>query len=46
MELKLQREIARLRPELTIKQIEEMARDFFEYWVDGCIEDVLEASRV
>lgn len=42
MELKLQREILRLRPELTAKAAEDIASDVFYYWVEGCLEDLLD----
>lgn len=45
MELELQREILRLRPKLSIKEVEAKAQDIFYYWLDNCLEDVLEASE-
>ena len=45
MELKLQRRILELRPELTVTQIQELSDDIAEYWIDGCMEDVLEATE-
>ena len=44
MELKLANEILRIKPELTSEEAIEQARDIFEYWVDSCLPDVLEAS--
>lgn len=45
MELKLQREILRLNPELTVAQIKAKAEDVFTYWIENCLEDVLEADN-
>ena len=45
MELALEREIMRLRPELTVEQVHEKALDIAEYWIDGCLPDVLEADE-
>lgn len=44
MELKLQRAILAEQPELTIKQVEEKARDIANYWIESCLSDVLEAE--
>lgn len=44
MELTLQREILRLKPEYTVEQVEEKAKEIFNYWVDSCLEDVMEAE--
>lgn len=44
MELKLQREILRLRPTLSVDQVEATAADVFEYWLGDCLEDALDAS--
>lgn len=34
-----------LKPELTTNQLKVVADDVFEYWVDACLEDVVEASE-
>lgn len=46
MELKLEREILRLRPELSVKDVEQLALDISQYWIESCLPDVLEASEV
>lgn len=42
---KLEKELLRLKPELTVEQIEELAADIMEYWIDACLPDVLEANQ-
>lgn len=44
MELKLQRRLMELKPELTVNQLKEQSEEILEYWIDACLEDVLEAS--
>jgi len=44
MELKLQRAILAEQPNLTVKELEEKAQDIFDYWVENCLIDVLEAE--
>lgn len=43
MQLKLEREILRIRPELSVEQIKELANDVADYWIESCLPDVLEA---
>lgn len=45
MQLKLERKISELNPQLTVAQVEQKALDISEYWIDSCLEDVLEADR-
>lgn len=45
MELELQRAILKLKPELSVKEVEAKAKDIFYYWVDHCLEDVLELEK-
>lgn len=45
MQLKLEREILRLNPELSVKEVEAKAQDIFEYWVEACLEDVLDSTE-
>ena len=46
MELKLQRELFRLKPELTIEQLQTMSHGIADYWISQCLPDVLEAGEV
>jgi len=43
MQTKLEQEIMRLKPELDAEQVHNLALDIGEYWIDGCLPDVLEA---
>jgi hypothetical protein len=45
MEIRLQRRILELKPELTLGQLKDISEDVFDYWVDACLEDALEASE-
>lgn len=45
MELQLANEILRLRPQLSVDEVLEKARDISSYWIEACLEDVLEASE-
>jgi hypothetical protein len=45
MELKLEREILRLHPELSLSEVHEKALDIADYWIESCLPDVLEASE-
>lgn len=42
---KLEREIARLRPDLSAYQVHELALDIECYWIESCLDDVLEATE-
>ena len=45
MELKLENEILKLQPNLTVKQVHEKALDIFAYWIEACLPDVLESDK-
>lgn len=45
MKLELEREILRLKPELSVKEVEKLASDIASYWIYECLPDVLEANE-
>ena len=44
MQKRLEQEILKLNPNLSLGEVEEKAKDILEYWIDGCLQDVLEAD--
>ena len=40
--LKLEREILKLKPNYSVKKIEQLADDILDYWINACLPDVLE----
>ena len=44
-QLKLEREILKYNPNYSVKKIEQLSNDIFNYWVYECLPDVLEVNN-